>query len=220
MAIGDVYQAVLEFDRDRVVSLVESELDAGTDLRSLLDDGLVKPLDEIGRQFSDGTAFVPEMLATARAMKAGLEVLRPHLSEGRNEPAGRVVLGTVKGDLHDIGKNLVGMMLDGAGFEVVDLGVDVDAGGFIEAARSHDADVVGLSCLVTTTMPAMAAAVATIKEQAAGAQVIVGGAPVNQAFCDRAGADGYGNDAASAVVLVRRILADRPDRPVPSPERG
>ncbi|KKL65684.1 hypothetical protein LCGC14_2152510, partial [marine sediment metagenome] len=143
--------------------------------------------------------------ATARAMKAGLEVLRPHLSEGRNEPTGTVVLGTVKGDLHDIGKNLVGMMLEGAGFKVVDLGVDVQVEKIIEAAEKENADVIGLSALLTTTMLALEPSIKMVKEKISGIKVMVGGSPLTQEFADKVGADGFAPDALRAINLAKKL---------------
>jgi 5-methyltetrahydrofolate--homocysteine methyltransferase len=151
--------------------------------------------------------FVPEMLMAAQAMKAGLEVLKPHLSGEAAVSRGTVVIGTVKGDLHDIGKNLVAMMMEGAGFDVVDLGVDIDAEKFVKAAVEHSAGVVALSALLTTTMPGMEATIVAIKEAGIAAKIIIGGAPVTEAFADQIGADGYSADAPGAVELARKLFA-------------
>jgi 5-methyltetrahydrofolate--homocysteine methyltransferase len=161
----------------------------------------------VGEKFSSGELFVPEMLMAAQAMKAGLEILKPLLSSGQAHAKGTVVIGTVKGDLHDIGKNLVAMMLEGAGFEVVDLGVDVASEKFVQAAAERKADVVALSALLTTTMPAMQRTVAAVKEAGLSSRTIIGGAPVTQAYAERVGADGYSPDAPGAVRLVKKLVA-------------
>ncbi len=206
MAVQDIYQAVMEFKEAEVPGLVQAELDAGTEVQSILNDGLIGAMDEVGQKFSEGVLFVPEMLMAAQAMKAGLEVIRPLLSDSDAKPAGTIVIGTVKGDLHDIGKNLVAMMLEGAGFNVIDVGVDVDVDGFVKAAQENKAELAGLSALLTTTMPAMEQTVAAFKEQGLGVKVMVGGAPVTQAFADQIGAHGYSEDAPSAVALARQLM--------------
>ena len=206
MAIEDVYKAVLEFNEAAAPGLVQAELDAGADVETVLNDGLIAAMDEVGKQFSEGVLFVPEMLMAAQAMKAGLAVVKPLLGEGGGSSKGTVIIGTVKGDLHDIGKNLVAMMMEGAGFTVIDLGVDVDADKFIGAAAEHKADVIALSALLTTTMPGMEAVVAGCKEQGAGVKTIIGGAPVTQAFADKIGANGYSEDAPGAVELARKLI--------------
>ena len=207
MAIQDIFQAVMTFDEASVKKLVQAELDAGTNLDSVLNEGLIGAMDEVGKRFSEGELFVPEMLMAAQAMKAGLEILKPLLAEGATTSKGTVVIGTVKGDLHDIGKNLVAMMMEGAGFNVVDLGVDVDAAKFVAAAKDNKANVVALSALLTTTMPAMQATINAIKEAGITVKTIVGGAPVTQAFADQIKADGYSDDAPGAVELARRLIA-------------
>ena len=207
MAIQDIFQAVMTFDEASVKKLVQAELDAGTNLDAVLNEGLIGAMDEVGKRFSEGELFVPEMLMAAQAMKAGLEILKPLLAEGATTSKGTVVIGTVKGDLHDIGKNLVAMMMEGAGFNVVDLGVDVDAAKFVAAARDNKANVVALSALLTTTMPAMQATINAIKEAGITVKTIVGGAPVTQAFADQIKADGYSDDAPGAVELARRLIA-------------
>jgi len=206
MAIKDIFQAVLTFDEARVPDLVRAELEAGTEVEAVLNQGLIGAMDEVGRKFTEGDLFVPEMLLAAQTMKAGLELLRPLLADSDTKPKGTVVIGTVKGDLHDIGKNLVSMMLEGAGFKVVDLGVDVDADKFIEAARTNQAELVALSALLTTTMPAMGDIVAMLKEHGAGTKSMVGGAPVTQDFAEQIGADGYAQDAPGAVELARSLI--------------
>ena len=206
MAIQDIYQAILAFDEEKVKELTRAEIDAGTDLDSILNDGMIGAMDEVGKQFSEGILFVPEMLMAAQAMKGGLAILKPLLTGDAAASKGTVVIGTVKGDLHDIGKNLVSMMMEGAGFKVIDLGPDVDAEKFVEAAKENNADVVALSALLTTTMPAMEATIAAIKEAALPVKTIIGGAPVTQAFADQIKADGYSDDAPGGVELVRKLV--------------
>lgn len=207
MAIQDIYDAVLAYDEEEVASLVLAEIEAGTDLGAILNEGMIAALDEIGDKFSDGTLFIPEMLMAAEAMQAGLEILRPLLADTGAKPRGTVVIGTVKGDLHDIGKNLVGMMFEGAGYRVVDLGTDVDAEAFVTAVQENDADFVAMSSLLTTSMAAMEAAVAAVRNATRtrnrNVKILVGGPPVNQNFADRIGADGYGDDAPGAVEAAR-----------------
>ncbi len=206
MAIKDVYQAVLDFEEDSIAGLIEKELAAGTDVNQLLQEGLISAMDAVGKSFSEGELFVPEMLMAAQTMKAGLEILKPKLGGAAAAAAGVIVIGTVKGDLHDIGKNLVGMMLEGGGFEVHDLGVDVEAKAFVEAVKKHGAKILGLSALLTTTMPAMEETVAALKEAGLGnVKVMIGGAPVTQAYADKIGASGYSEDAPSAVELARKL---------------
>ena len=207
MSIQDIFNAVLAFDAATVTAKTQAELDAGTDIDAILNEGLIGAMDEVGERFSAGDLFVPEMLVAAQAMKAGLELLKPHLSAGQSQSKGTVVIGTVKGDLHDIGKNLVAMMMEGAGFDVVDVGVDIDSEAFIKAAAEKNADVIALSALLTTTMPAMEATVKAVKEAGMTVKTIIGGAPVTQAFSDQIGADGYSADAPGAVKLVKEIVA-------------
>jgi 5-methyltetrahydrofolate--homocysteine methyltransferase len=207
MATRDVYEAVLCFDRKGMATLVRKELDAGTDIPSLLNDGLIAALDEVGERFSRGELFIPEMLQAARTAQEGLDVLKPLLTESNSKSAGTVVIGTVKGDLHDIGKNLVRMMLKGAGFQVVDLGVDVPMDRFIQAVEENGADILALSALLTTTMPAMAETVARVRENRTRVKIMVGGAPVTDGFAEKIGADGYAGDASQAVPLARSLMA-------------
>lgn len=210
MAIQDIYNAVMEYDEEAVAELVQAEVDAGTNLEKILNEGMIAALDVIGEKFSEGTLFVPEMLMAAEAMQAGLVILRPLLVETGAKPVGTIVLGTVKGDLHDIGKNLVGMMLEGAGFRVIDLGTDVEAEAFINAAQEHEADIIGLSGLLTTSMPEMEKAVVAVRQanqtRNVHVKVMVGGPPVNDEFAGRIGADAYGLDAPGAVERARAML--------------
>jgi corrinoid protein of di/trimethylamine methyltransferase len=207
MAIQDIFKAVISFDEASAKQKVQAELDAGTDTDAILNQGLIGAMDEVGKRFSEGELFVPEMLMAAQAMKAGLEILKPHLAAGTAQSKGTVVIGTVKGDLHDIGKNLVAMMMEGAGFNVVDLGVDVDPLKFVQAAKENQANVVALSALLTTTMPSMQSTIKAIKEAGlTTVKTIIGGAPVTKAFADQISADGYSADAPSAVELTRKMI--------------
>ena len=207
MAVRDIFQAVMGFDDAGTKILTQKELDAGTSVDTILNDGLISAMDEVGERFSAGELFVPEMLMAAQAMKAGMELLKPLLSNETTGSRGTIVIGTVKGDLHDIGKNLVAMMMEGAGFEVVDLGVDVDSEAFVRTAVEKKADVIALSALLTTTMPAMESTVKAVREAGMATRVIVGGAPVTQAFVDQIGADGYSADAPGAVETARQLIA-------------
>ena len=207
MSIDSIREAVMNYENDKVVELVKQELSQGTDISKILNDGLIGAMDEIGKLFSAGELFVPEMLMAAQAMKAGLEELKPHMTKGDTTSKGTVVIGTVKGDLHDIGKNLVAMMMEGAGFEVIDLGIDVDTEKFIQAAEEHKADVICMSALLTTTMPEMKVVIDTLKERGLNYKTMVGGAPVTQEFADQIGADGYSPDAASAVEKARLLIS-------------
>ncbi len=207
MAIKDIYQAVLRFDKGGIGVLVQGELEAGTDIQSLLNEGIIAALDEVGERFSRGDLFIPEMLQAAQTAQQGLDILKPRLAETSSRSAGTVVIGTVKGDLHDIGKSLVKMMLKGAGFQVVDLGVDVPAERFEEAVEENRADILALSALLTTTMPAMGETVARFRENGSPVKVMVGGAPVTEDFAERIGADGYAGDASQAVSVARKLMA-------------
>jgi 5-methyltetrahydrofolate--homocysteine methyltransferase len=207
MAIQDIFNAVLAFDEDKVKQLTQAEVAAGTEIGTILNHGLIGAMDTVGEKFSAGDLFVPEMLMAAQAMKAGLEILKPLLSAGQAQARGRVVIGTVKGDLHDIGKNLVSMMMEGAGFDVIDLGVDVASEKFVQVAAEKKADVIALSALLTTTMPAMQTTVTAVKEAGLAIRTIIGGAPVTQGFADQIGADGYSPDAPGAVKLVKKLMA-------------
>jgi 5-methyltetrahydrofolate--homocysteine methyltransferase len=203
--------AVLAGEKPNVEKIVQQAMEAGIQPDLILKEGLIPAMDEVGRRFDCGEAFIPEMLIAAKSMQAGLTILKPHLVDTGVQPAGKVIIGTVKGDLHDIGKNLVGMMLEGAGYEVIDLGVDVPASKFVEAL-DEEVDVVAMSSLLTTTMPEMLTTVEAIKESGKRAQVkiIIGGAPVTEAYARRIGADGYAADAGLAAGLVRQVLGQQP----------
>ena len=210
MTILDIQQAVISSTGTQVIEKVQAELDNGVAVGEILNQGLIAAMDEVGRKFSAGEFFVPEMLRSAQSMKKGLEVLKPLLvNEDTTHKYGTIVIGTVKGDLHDIGKNLVSMMLESAGFDVLDLGVDVEIDKFVELAKQNMADIVALSALLTTTMPAMEVCIGKLKEQCNGTKCIVGGAPVTQGFADTIGADGYAQDAFGAVELARVLTRTR-----------
>ena len=190
---------------------VQQAVDAGTDLNRLINDALISAMDVVGKKFADGSIYVPEMLVSATTMKRGLDIIKPLLTSGENQDRGTIVMGTVKGDLHDIGKNLVIMMMEGAGFKIIDLGVDVKIENLIESLKTEKADILGLSALLTTTMPEMQNVIEALEEAGLREQikVIVGGAPIDQAFADTIGADGFGKDAVEAVQLCRDLVADK-----------
>lgn len=191
-----------------VAELVERALKEGLSPQEILNDGLIKGMNEVGVKFKANEIYVPEVLIAARAMKAGMEILRPKLVETGVEPVAKMVIGTVKGDLHDIGKNLVAMMMEGAGFEVIDLGIDVPAEKFIQAVKEHKPQIVGMSALLTTTMIQIRENIKAFKEAGIrdAVKIMVGGAPVTQKFADEVGADGYAPDAASAVDKAKELL--------------
>jgi len=191
----------------KVKDLVQQALDEGMPVKDILNDGLLEGMSIIGDKFKKNEVYVPEVLIAARAMHWGMEILQPKLEDAGIEPVGKVVLGTVKGDLHDIGKNLVGMMLRGAGFEVVDVGIDVTAEKFVEAARESSAKLIACSALLTTTMPQMKSVVEAVKAAGIDSKVMIGGAPVTQDYADEIGADGYAPDAASAADLAKDMIA-------------
>lgn len=208
--IQEVYALVEKGKAKAIANAVQEALDAGCDPTEILNDGMIKAMDAVGEKFKNGEIFVPEMLVAARAMKKGVEVLKPHLATGAAGAAGKVIIGTVAGDLHDIGKNLVSMMLESAGFEVIDLGVDVPKEKFVEAYEANpDTKIICCSALLTTTMPALKDAVALINEASfrPNVKVMVGGAPITQAFADEIGADAYTEDAASCAKKARELAA-------------
>ncbi len=205
--LGAMAEALIRGDRDTVADLVQKALDEGVDAEAVLNEGLVAGMDVVGQKFRNNEFYVPEVLIAARAMNAGMELLEPILAETGAKPAGVVVLGTVKGDLHDIGKNLVAMMLKGGGFKVVDAGIDVAPEKFVELAQQSNAQLIGLSALLTTTMTQMPSVIEALKEAGLDAKVMIGGAPITQEYADEIGADGYAPDAASAVDLARQLIA-------------
>jgi 5-methyltetrahydrofolate--homocysteine methyltransferase len=200
--------AILEGDSEKIGGLVQKGLDQGLPAKDILDNGMVVGMSEVGVRFKAGDMFVPEVLMSADAMQAGLEVLRPHLIASGVKLIGTIVMGTVKGDLHDIGKNLVNMMCEGAGFQIVDIGFNADPEKFVEAIKVHKPDVVGMSAMLTTTMRAMAHTIKAIEEAGLRDQVkiMVGGAPVDAAFAERIGADGYGSNAPAGSDLAKKFV--------------
>lgn len=208
MQNDEIRGAILRGDAATVAQGVQENLEAGQEPGYILNEALVPPMVEVGEMYEKGEVFVPEMLVAAHAMKAGMEILRPELVKAGVEPLGKVALGTVQGDIHDIGKNLVGMMLEGAGFEVLDLGIDIPAEKFIEAVQ-NGVDLLGMSGLLTTTIPAMPLVIQALEEAGVRDQVriMVGGAPVTEAFKEEIGADGYAPDAASAVRVAKALMA-------------
>lgn len=205
--IDDLSEKVLYGNAKETTELVTQALSAGIAAEIILNDGLIAPMQRVGQLFEQGEFFVPEMMIAARAMRAGLVLLRPHLVSSGVKPVGRVVIGTVEGDLHDIGKSLVSMMLEGSGFEIIDLGVNVLPETFVAAVR-NGAEIVALSALLTTTMPNMkrtidAIAAAGLREKVS---IIIGGAPVTQTYADSIGADGYASDAAKATHLAKSLI--------------
>lgn len=208
--IQEVYDLVAKGKAKVVAGAVQAALDAGCDPTDVLNKGMIAAMDEVGAKFKSGEIFVPEMLVAARAMKKGVEVLKPHLAAGAAGAAGKVIIGTVAGDLHDIGKNLVCMMLESAGFEVIDLGVDVPKEKFVETVESNpDTKIVGCSALLTTTMPSLRETVALLNAAPfrSNIKVMVGGAPITQAFADEIGADAYTEDAASCAQKAKELIA-------------
>jgi 5-methyltetrahydrofolate--homocysteine methyltransferase len=183
----------------------------GWDPKKLLDEALVGGMNIVGRDFRDGILFVPEVLMAANAMKGGMKVLKPLLANTGAKPVGKMVIGTVKGDIHDIGKNLVGMMMEGAGFEIVDLGINTDAAEYLAALEEHKPDILGMSALLTTTMPYMKVVIDSLKEKGIRDKyiVLVGGAPLNEEFAQAIGADAYCRDAATAVDVAKKLVGQR-----------
>jgi len=199
--------AIIKGDQNASVEITKAALEEGTSAESVLNDGLIAGMDVIGDRFKKNEVYIPEVLIAARAMKMAMEILEPELVKAGVKPRGKFLIGTVQGDLHDIGKNLVAMMLKGAGFEVVDLGVDIGPEKFVEQAKATGAQVVGMSALLTTTMPSMEKTLNALKEAGVPAKVMIGGAPVTQGYADKIGADGYSPDAASAVDLAKSLVA-------------
>jgi 5-methyltetrahydrofolate--homocysteine methyltransferase len=199
-------EAVIKGDQNAAMEITKQALDEGLDPESILNDGLIAGMNILGVRFKNNEVYIPEVLISARAMKMAMEVLEPKLAEAGVEPVGKFLIGTVKGDLHDIGKNLVAMMLKGAGFEVIDIGIDVPAEKFIERAKASGAQIVGISALLTTTMTAMEKSLKAIRDSGLAVKIMVGGAPVTQNYADKIGADGYAPDAASAVDIAKELL--------------
>jgi 5-methyltetrahydrofolate--homocysteine methyltransferase len=208
LKLEKLVECILDADIDKVEGLVKEGITEGTDPSVLLKEGLIKGMDAVGEKFEAGDLFLPEMLAAAMTMKAGVGMLKPHLAGDDSKAAGTVVVGTVQGDIHDIGKNLVAMMLEGAGFEVADVGIDVPPEDFVKAVEEKKPQVVGLSALLTNTMPAVKMTIDALQEAGLRDQVkiMIGGAPVTQEFADEVGADGYASDAAGAVNIARGFI--------------
>lgn len=203
-----LYDAVLAGNAKQAVAVTKEAVEAGVDPQVLLEEYMIPAMDEVGQRFEANECFVPELLISARAMKGAVEVIRPLLATAGAEPVGRVVIGTVQGDLHDIGKNLVAIMLEGGGFEITDIGVDANADKFIDAINSKNPDIVALSALLTTTLPSMKNIIDRMTQAGVRqrVKVIIGGAPVTQDFADEIGADGYSDNAGGAVGLVRNLM--------------
>lgn len=207
--LEQIAENLIKGKANEVKALVEQALSEGEEPGKILNEGMLKGMNVIGVRFKNNEVYVPEVLIAARAMKAGMEILQPQLTATGVKPIGTIAVGTVKGDLHDIGKNLVRMMLEGAGFKVVDIGIDVEPQKFVDTAVENNASIIGVSALLTTTMTNMKAVVEAVKASplAGKVKVMIGGAPVTQAFCDEIGADGYAPDAASAADLAKLLLA-------------
>jgi len=199
-------QAIINGEKDKALEITSSALAEGLSPESILNDGLIAGMNIIGERFKNNEVYIPEVLIAALAMKTAMEVLEPKLVEAGVEPIGKAAVGTVQGDLHDIGKNLVVMMLKGAGFEVIDLGVNVSAQAFVEKAKETNAKIIGMSALLTTTMPSMEKTVKAVRQAGLAVKTMIGGAPVTQAYADKIGADGYAPDAASAVDLAKALI--------------
>jgi len=202
-------KAVIEGNLDDIVGLTKDALDRGLNAKDILDKGLMPGMDHVGAEFKAGNLFVPEVLRSARAMQSSMSLIKPLLAETGAAMTGKLLLGTVKGDLHDIGKNLVGMMCEGAGFEVKDMGKDIEPDVFVEAVKEFKPDILGMSALLTTTMRSMEHTIKALEE--AGVRdrlkIMIGGAPVTQTFADQIGADGYASNAASAAELAKKLMS-------------
>ena len=205
----DLSQSIIVGQLDRVKQLTQQAIDSGNDPVEIINQGLIPGMSVVGARFKSGQMYVPEVLMSARAMNAGMEMVKPLILSGDIPSAGKVVIGTVKGDLHDIGKNLVGMMLESAGFTVINVGVDAGPEKFVQAVKDHNPDVVGMSALLTTTMLSMKDTIELLKEEGLRdkVKVMIGGAPISKDFSDEIGADGFAPDAGSATDLCRKLLA-------------
>lgn len=205
--LEDIYTAVADGKVDAAASGVEKALHSGISVDEILNKGLISAMDLVGERFGKGQVFIPHVIWSAKAMQAGMACLKPHLTGSQHEKTAKIIIGTAKGDIHDIGKNLVAMMLEGAGFEVFDLGVDVDSETFVQKAVEKNADIIAVSALLTTTMINMADVV-DFKNQKnlPSVKVLIGGAPLSTEYCEEIGADAYGSDAREAVTKVRELL--------------
>ncbi len=208
---ADLAKSVIEGQRDQVKDLVTSLIAAGNSPLEIVNEGLIAGMNVVGVRFKAGDMYVPEVLMAAKSMSGGLEIVRPLIAEADQKSKGKILLGTVKGDLHDIGKNLVGMLIESGGLEVINMGVDVSAEDFIDAIIEHEPDILALSALLTTTMPAMQDIIELLEEEELRdkVKVIIGGAPVSREYADTIGADGYAPDAGSAVELCKKLLAEK-----------
>lgn len=206
--LDQLYFAIVDGNAKAAAAVTKEAVDANIDPQTLLTDYMIPAMDEVGARFEANECFVPELLISARAMKAAMEIIRPLLLGKAVEPAGRVVIATVQGDLHDIGKNLVATMLEGGGFQIVDIGTDVSPDKLVEAVQTHQPQIVALSALLTTTLPSMKRMIDRLVQDGlrAGVKVMIGGAPVTQDFADEIGADGYSDNAAGAVTLARQLV--------------
>jgi len=206
--LKEIKENVINGKADKVKELTQKALDEGQDIEKVLNEALIGGMDIVGEKFKRNEFYVPEMLISARAMKTGMEILRPILADKGVKGLGKVVIGTAQGDLHDIGKNLVGMMLEGAGFEIINLGTDVPSEKFVEAVKENNAQLIGISALLTTTMLSMKDVVKAVEKEGLKdkVKIMIGGAPVTQNYADEIGADGYAPDAASAVDMAKEIL--------------
>ena len=207
--LKELYDAVVNGDAKATHSITQQAIQDGVDPLKLVNEYMIPAMDEVGRRFEANEYFVPELLISARAMKASLDIIRPLLTARGDKPAGKVAIGTVKGDLHDIGKNLVASLLEGGGFEVIDLGVNVTPEKFIETVRDKNANIIAMSALLTTTMPAMRTTIEALKQAGVRQQVkvLIGGAPITQKYADEIGADGYSETAVGAVALAKKAVA-------------
>jgi 5-methyltetrahydrofolate--homocysteine methyltransferase len=210
MISEELNESILQGDERRVIQIVEGALKNKVPVKEILNEGLIGAMNIVGTKFKNCELYVPEVLKAARAMKSGIEVIRPLLEKAGVETLGKVVIGTVKGDLHDIGKNLVAMMVEGSGFEIVNLGVDVPPERFVDAAKAKGVKICMMSALLTTTMPAMKDTIEALKEAGLGGKVktMIGGAPVTKKFADEIGANGFGSNAAEAVDVAKRLIRD------------
>jgi 5-methyltetrahydrofolate--homocysteine methyltransferase len=201
-----IAESLIAGDAGKVKSLVQAAVDEGVPAQKILDEGLISGMEVVGIRFKNCEIYVPEVLVSARAMHAGMDILEPILAKSGAKARGTLVVGTVKGDLHDIGKNLVAMMMKGAGWKVVDLGVDVDADKYVSSALEESADVIGLSALLTTTMVNMKSVIELAKNKDCKSKIVVGGAPLTQSYADEIGANGYAPDAATAVEVINKLI--------------
>ena len=204
--LEDIYTAIVEGKVEDAAAGVEQGLNSGIEVDDILKKSLLSAMDLVGERFGEGEIFIPQVIWSAKAMQAGMDLLRPHFSEDQQKKSVRIIIGTAQGDIHDIGKNLVGMMLEGAGFEVVDLGVDIKPEQFVEKAAEEKADIIAVSALLTTTMRSMADVVTLKNEKELSSKVIIGGAPLSMGFCREIGADSFGVDAMDAVTKVKELM--------------